>query len=57
MACNTLLSVEKKPKYKKAGMYTIHSERFPLKVIIIFTAGNYLGLSRKLLVQMLHIGN
>ena len=47
----------KKPKYKKAEMYIIHSKRIPLKVIIIFNTGNYLGLSGKLLVQPPHIEN
>ena len=48
---------KKKPKYKKAEIYIIHSKRIPLKVIIIFNAGNYLRLSGKLLVQPPHIEN
>lgn len=38
----TKLSVGKSLRTKKAGIYIAHSERFPLKMIIIFNTGDYL---------------
>lgn len=51
------LLVEKNLKYKKVQMCTIHYGRFPIKIIIIFNAGNYLWLSGNFLIQTPHIGN